>query len=604
MRLATLFILCLLTSTAWSQPNDEAVIATVGDDVITVGEFRGRYALTVFPYKDQERLTPVVMRQFLYSLIAERLLAQEARRNGYDAEDRFRRNLRLAEEMFVRDRLFRDSVRAHVRVSGEEVRQRYIDEQRSVQYDFLRFPDEERVRNLHRIYLSGVPFDTLLAAQRRQTPPGEPERPVQVEAKLNARIDTLCDGCVSLPLQGDDGWYLVRRRAPFTELPDPHDFEKNYKRIESELRTEQESAAAVDFVRRLWKGREAKIEEEFYRGIGAAMRDEYRRQRLEGRDMLSAPTALFDSLRSLWALRLDAPFARVDDDVLTVGEALDRLPALDLRLQREDAQNAALLYRERVRDMLDRFVVTREGYEAELHRSDEVRREVAMWAANGLAQTVPELLLEQFIAQDDSLWQLYAAHRDIFGPPVEVRIIETFTRDSVRSADAAKSFADGDALESVAMRLRGEGEDAARNGVSDWFPVTARGEIGRRAFGMRIADVAGPFPDREGWTFFQLRDRRYPGMKLPGWQALRDSLSHTIAESVMRARTDRLLRRLAGRARITVDADLIDAIELPAAQMHTVRILGFGGRIPAMPAVMPLYEAVMEGMMDAGVPVP
>jgi hypothetical protein len=140
--------------------------------------------------------------------------------------------------------------------------------------------------------------------------------------------------------------------------------------------------------------------------------------------------------------------------------------------------------------------------------------------------------------------------------------------------------------------------------VSDWFPVTARGDIGRRAFGMRIADDAGPFRSGEGWTFFQLRDRRYPGMKLRGWTELRDSTAAVTGDAILRARIDRLVRRLAGSARITVDATLLDAVDVPATQMHTVRILGFGGRIPAMPAVMPLYEAVIEGMKEAGKPVP
>lgn len=597
-----LFLFCAASVAA--QVPDEAVIATVGDDVVTAGEFRARYALTVFPYKDQERLTPVVMRQFLYALVAERLLAQEARRSGFDAEDHFRRNLRMAEEMFVRDRLFRDSVRAQVEVTADEVRQRYIDEQRAVQYDFLRFPDEERVRNLHRIYLSGVPFDTLLAAQRRVTDPGTAQQQGGVAEAFGSKIDTLCDGCVSLPLEGEDGWYLVRRRTAFTGLPDDHTFEKSYRRIAGQLRTEEETAASVDFVRRLWKGREAKIEEEFYRGIGEALLEEYDRQRRAGRDMLSAPNALFDSLRGRWTLQLDAPFARVGDDVLTVGEALDHLSGLDLRLQREQADRARVLYRERVRDMLDRFVVTRAGYAAGLHQSDEVRRDVSMWVANGLAQSVPDLLFEQFIAQDDSLWQLYADRPDIFGPPVEIRVIEIFSRDSLRMADAAAAFAEGASLERLAAQFRDEGEDPARNGVSAWFPVTERETVGRRAFAMRVADAAGPLRSGGGWSLFQLRDRRYPGMRLTGWNDLRDSTAAVAGDAILRARVDQLVRRLAGSTPITVDAALLDAIDVPAAQMHTVRILGFGGRIPAMPAVMPLYEAVMEGMMEAGKPVP
>ncbi|MDT8325064.1 MAG: hypothetical protein RRA94_13205, partial [Bacteroidota bacterium] len=282
----------------------------------------------------------------------------------------------------------------------------------------------------------------------------------------------------------------------------------------------------------------------------------------------------------------------------------DRLPALDLRLQREEGDRVPALYRQRVREMLDRFVVTGAGYEAGLQNSDDVRREVSMWTANGLAQSVPELLLEQYIAQDDSLWQLYAERADIFAAPVEVRVLEACARDSLRCAQAAAAFAEGAPLEEIARRLREEGEDSVRNGESGWFAVTARGEIGRRAFGMRIADAAGPLRSGAGWTLFQLRDRRYPGMRLTGWRDLRDSARTTLAEHVMRAGTERLLRRLAAGARITVDTALLDEMRVPAAQMHTVRIMGFGGRIPAMPAVMPLYEAVMEGMMEAGKHVP
>ncbi|MCB2205923.1 peptidylprolyl isomerase [bacterium] len=583
---------------------DEAVLARVGDAGITAGEFRLRYALSVFPYKDQAGLTPVVKRQFLYSLVAERLLASEARRLGYDAEDRFRRNLRMAEEMFARDLLYRDSVRAKVQVSAADVRARYLAEQKAVEFDFLRFDSEQGARNVGDILRGGTPFDTLLAVRMRSGTANDAASESAPEPALLQAMDTLCSGCVSNPLKGDDGWYLLRRRVRQSALPDDYSFDAQYKRIENTLRNEREATESVAFVQRLWEGRQAQMDETWYRRLGEALLADYRRQYARGDDMMQASDLLFDSLRSTWRSDLDAAFARVGSDVLTLGEALDRLAQLDLRLKREQADLARRLYRERVRDMLDRFVVTRKAYALGLQRDSEVRNQLTMWTANGLAQSVPDLLFEQFVADDDSLWHLYITRPDLFGAPVEVRILQAHAGDSSRIATAVKTFQEGETLERIAKQLRKEGENAAFNGASDWFAVSERGRIGRLAFGMRIADGGGPVAADGGYTFFQLLDRRYPGMRLSGMQALRDTVARKEGPQIRRARTDQLLRRLAGRSSIRIDAAMLDALQPAAMQMHTVRLLGFGGRIPAMPGVMPLYEAVMEGMMQAGKEVP
>ena len=584
-------------------PADDAVLARVGGEDITVGEFRARYALTVFPYKDREHLRPVVMRQFLYSMVAERLLAAEARRRGYDAEDRFGRNRRLAEEMFVRDRLFRDSVRSQVEVTEAELRQRYLAEVRSVEFDFRVAGDEAQARNMSLVLSAGTPFDTLLAAQQRSAPDAAGERTVADDVLL-AGLDTLAPGAVSDPIPVDGQWYLVRRRTRYDALPDEEEFHQRARRLESELRDEKEAAEMLRFVSRLWRGREATLDEECYRGIGQAMIEEYRRQYDEGSGMLSAPQSLFDSLRLAWRARLQEPFAVIGGDNLTIGDALDRLAALDLRLQREQLRQTAALYRERVRDMLDRHVVTLAGYAAGLQNDAELRRDVAMWEANGLAETIPQLLWEQYVASDDSLWSLYCSRRDLFGPPVEVRVLQVSAADSARLADAVQSFSDGAALEDIAERMVADGESREGNGLSDWFSVTERGTVGRAAFGMRVADAAGPLRDGPALVFFQLHDRRYPGMRLDGWDALRDSASERAQNGVVLARTEQLLRRLASGTRIDIDRALLDAVDVPATQMHSVRLMGFGGRIPAMPGVLPLYEAVMEGMELGGQSVP
>lgn len=623
LRIVPLLILLAGSVLAQSVP-DEAVLATVGGETITAGEFRGRYALTVFPYKDREYLTPVVKQQFLYSLIAERLLAKEARRLGYATEDRFTRNRRMAEEMFVRDKLFRDSIRSRVSVTREQVYDRFVHEQQDVEYDFLYSTNEAEVRNLYRICLAGVPFDSLLAERKAQSDKnsagkdavGEEntsvidegaERGQGIQSPVGALLkglDTLAAGEVSSPIRGEDGWYLLRKIDHSRQLYSAYEFDQQYKRIENALRSESEAKATSELVKVLWEGRSAQIERKPYAELGDRLFAAYRSQSDKGLDMLQPSSELFDSLRSLWSLQLDSVFARIGNERLSIGDALDRLQTFDLRLQKEEVQRFPDLYRQRVRDMLDRFLITRRGYALQLDQSAEVRQSVAMWAANGLAEIISEVLWEQYIANDDSLWIFYTSRPDLFGPPVEVRIIEVLHSDEEVLDDVVKEFDAGVALEDLAASYSQRGGVAGTRGKTDWFSVIERGSIGRTAFGLRIADAAGPLHTEEGHVFMQLLDRRYPGGTLPDWGALRDSVSVRARDGIMRARTEQLLRSLASRESITVNLEALRGIAVRSLQMFTIRYMGFGGKIPAMPSVMPLYESVLEGMRETGMPAP
>ncbi|PLX25960.1 MAG: hypothetical protein C0600_11540 [Ignavibacteria bacterium] len=320
--------------------------------------------------------------------------------------------------------------------------------------------------------------------------------------------------------------------------------------------------------------------------------------------MLQAPADVFESLRRMWSMNLDSAFARIGDRILTIGDALDRLQTFDLRLHAEELPRFPDLYRGRVRDMLDRFLITQHGYEQRLDQSDDVRQSVAMWAANGLAETVPEVLWEQYIANDDSLWAFYTGRPDLFGPPVEVRIIEVLHANPEIMVQVREAFDTGAKLEGLAVRYSQREGAAETLGKSEWFAVNRRGVIGRTAFGLRIADAAGPIETKEGWVFLQLLDRRYPGGTFPDWDALRDSVTVRSREGVMLSRTEQLLRRLAAREQISIDLEALNGTQVRPMQMFTIRYMGFGGKVPAMPSVMPLYEAVLEGMSRKGTSAP
>lgn len=615
MKHATLLLLLAFPLILSAQPvPDDAVIATVGEDPITAGEFRARYALGVFPYKDQERLAPVVRLQFLYSLIAERLLAAEARNRGFESEDLFRRNRDLAREMFMRDRLFRDSVRGAVTVTEEDIRQRYVEDQRNIQFEFLFSPLEESIRSLHRLLRAGVPFDTLLMAQQRDDPASQPRESAR-DASLEARLATLAPGEVSEPIDAADGWYIVRKMDYGNPFRSEDDLARRRKRIESQLRAEKEAEATRAFVARLWRGRRVTFTEDNYRAIGQALLEDYRAQAAaDTSDLLFPSLRTFDSLRVLWSTRLEEPFlvwsaddagepgARTDalPAPMPLGQALDNLQKADLRLDADEIRLFPDRYRLRMRELADRWLLTQEAYRLGLDGHPDVLRDVGMWSAAGLAEMIPELLWEQFIANDDSLWNFYITRPDLFGPPVEVRIVEVLTRDEERMQEVVASFRSGADLHALAGEYSERPGAAERNGELGFFPVSDHGPIGRAAFGLRIADAAGPLSTSDGRSFFQLVDRRYPGLRFDGWSALRDTAEARAGAGLRLAKTEQLLRRLAARGGIRIDASTLGRIAVRSLQMFSIRHLGFGGRIPAVPGVAPLFEAVMEGMGERG----
>ncbi len=591
-----LALVCCLVLTLPAYAQAPTVLATVNGAPITAEEFRARYALTIYPHKDQPGMTPMVKWQVLYALIAERLLEQEARRRGFDAEDRFRRNYRLAEEMFVRDKLYRDSVRAVVRVSEDDVRARFRDERSSVEVEFIRADSEERIRHVHALLHAGMSFDTVLMEQQRMAPDAEAATS-PVESELLSAAAKLRPGQVSAPVRIGDFWYLLRKRDTDTVLRGEEEYQRRRPALVRDIRAEREADRSAAFVRSCWRGDSATIAPYPYRAIGDALLRDYRAQyRADTSDMLLASEGVFEQLRSEWAPRHDTTFAAIGVGRMTVGEFLDRLQALDLRLKRGEVRLFPRLYEQRVREVLDRHILTRRGYDLGLQQSDEVRRDMAMWAANGLAQMMPELLWEQFIADDDSVWQMFLRQQSMLGPAPEVLLLEVLCADSSEAVDALRALDAGEDFRTLARERSIRDGASARNGEFGWFGVTEHGVLGRTAFGLRVGERAGPIPHAEGWSVIELLGKRRKGAGVLEWADLRTAMEEKLRAGFEAQRAHNLVRSLAGREAITIDAAAVERTPVASMQMFTLRFLGFGGRIPAMPSIMPLHEAVIEGM--------
>jgi len=118
MACVILFTSWLARATATGAQAD--TLALINGEPVTSDAFKYRYELSVYPGKDNTTSLDSTKKQFLLSLIAERLLALSAQsENLLDVEDEKIRT--EAEDMFLRDALFRKEVVSKVKISRDEV---------------------------------------------------------------------------------------------------------------------------------------------------------------------------------------------------------------------------------------------------------------------------------------------------------------------------------------------------------------------------------------------------------------------------------------------------------------------------------------------------
>lgn len=101
-----------------SSPDTDPVLARVGDEIITVEEFRLNYE---FGHGHLRRGTDP-KRNYLNYMIAEKLIALEADKEGLDTLPAIRHAMHTLQEELLIERVFEEKVLAHVEVTDDEIR--------------------------------------------------------------------------------------------------------------------------------------------------------------------------------------------------------------------------------------------------------------------------------------------------------------------------------------------------------------------------------------------------------------------------------------------------------------------------------------------------
>ncbi|HUI11509.1 MAG TPA: peptidylprolyl isomerase [Bacteroidota bacterium] len=576
-----------------SSPTD-AVIARAGNVFVSEREFVERYEM--LPGFGRHVASAVEARktELLYSMIAEKLLAQDAEERHLDRDSVYRLAMLETRKLLARDALYKQEVIAKAAVSAAELRRGMHDALLRLTVRYLFFPAEDdarfvRNRMTHFEDFAALAVDTSYHALRDTATVvwGEADPAIEAAAyRLHERE-------ISPVVQAGSGWYIltlasVLRNFDNASLP----ADRLRERVLDVLRRRKEKARLEEFAPQVLRGKRGYASGAALRRFGRAFEQAYAAPGGDSIIYLTPQRAA--AIDSMLDGSLGDTLAVAGDRVWTAGDVLAMLTREGFGVHRTALRSIPARLSSELMGLVQRELMGEEALRRGLDTTADVRGQVAMWSSSFLSALDREAIAGGTAVSDAEIWAtLRWEDSTVAVPQVRIRSLRTATYEQMESA--LEELSGGKSMDAVVRAWSADSEERSSGGLSEWFPVTARPPLGELASRLRAGERCGPFAYGGSPYFFELVGRKSAPLERDTSFARRYAAARkeTLERKIRRAVTLRLAA-MAHDLGVDIYSDRLKMIPVTRIPMMTFRILGFGGRMLAVPFVVPELDWLGE----------
>lgn len=610
MRMMNKLIICIIitflfTSTGvFAQTDDGDIpVVRIGPAEITRDEFRKRFELTPWPGKHREEFLDVIKEEFLYSLIAERLLALEAERRGYTEDRGVRQMVERMKRFYVKDKLYKEEVQGVVTVTEEDLQQEYFRMKSDAYVSFLYFENSTEAEMVWNRIRDTTPFHRIVLDNPENMITNHKVDWDMTHPNLIEVLDEMEEGDVSQPVPTEYGFYIVKLEKLQT---DPMMTEAEFNRLkpglEKQIRSRREKPAARAFVDDVIGDSHIQVHSRGMRHVLEEMErvlDRKRAMDFSGHPMIVFNDLDFDEMIAGLRDELDTLLISYGDYDWTIGGMLDQLRLFGVWFQHEPDVPVLPQLRNIIEDVVVDEVLSNKALARNYQELPDIRREVDTWRQHFTAELLKRDVIREIELDENDLYEYYEENRERFVRPLEVNIREILLGSRAEAKNILVQLDSGREFGELARLHSRRRWAAEQGGEFGFFPSTLYGEIGNIAATLEPGERFGPVQIPEGYSIFELIDKREPEEDLN--QSF-EEVKESIASIMVREESDRIISRmiseLADEYPVRIDYEALDETEVTRIQMFAFRYFGFGGRYPAVPMLDRQTGWIFKGIKD------
>lgn len=578
-------------------PSD--TLAEIGPAVITARDFLERIELMPWPGKDRAAEHDSAKIRALRSLAAEYLLAQEAAVKGLGHDSSTQRRRLELERLMVRDELYKREVLSRVDVETRELSPGLRRYPRELQILFLRAPtraaagelrDSLGTRRAIDSTLRRISSRLLIGADTLFLQFGSMDRTLEDTAyALSSRRR------VSGVLRSDVyGWGLAvllgeRSNADALKksIPDRR------TAVENIIRRRKQDERAASFTGSVLSPQRAEADPVLFETAAARLHELVLRDPAAhaSKGVYRIFVADLDTVERTLEADLQRVFVQTASGGLTVADVLDGLRSRDMSVVSLDPERFRNRLNACIRDVVAGELIAREGYRQGLERSENVRRDVAVWERTWAATALIRNLTESVKVTDAGVMDYCVRNGAVLGRPYEVNIREVLSDSLAGALRVIERMSNGEDLADIAREVSTRKSWREKGGESGYFSVGAKPALGFAALWTDSGSIGGPVKLPEGYSLFRVLGKRVSVRdSAPSPDSLKVLARRAAWAERQRRVVEECVRRLAKENGVNIHYDRLRRLGVTPANMATRRFIGFGGVITAVPSITPIWQ--------------
>ncbi len=577
------------------------VVAKAGNISVTREEFKKRFEFTPHPGTVGDIDSTLAKKEFLQTLIAEKLLAGEAVKEGLDSTPEYLKAYNYIRDFYLRDALYTIEVKNKTALPDSELAKGREKIRRTITVKYIFSHDEKEITDIYRALMTGASFDSILAARPENA---EQKNAVEITfGKMNEMVEDslykLKPGEITAPLELQEGWYICRVYSVNVK----NDLQEiDLQKVERVVRDRMYDRTYEAFYKKFFKGVVVNADTKIFNDLALALFSYIK----ENDKFLVAKKGIYSLFEkevniirnSFDKNERNSVFIKFHQEPVTLDGFFDFMSNEGFEFASKDSIHVRSRLNTFISTYIQNEILAREALRRGYEKLPDVENDLKIWREYFLSNMIMKNVYKKETVTDDEALQFYNKNNKLIPKPAEFKISEIVvdSLDTVKKIfseldkgkdfkELAREYIAGDSLKNNA----GEYDSNQLDDKSGIWEIASR---------MKVGEVYGPIKVAGGFAVIKMLEKQEPKqLQAETFDEAKNDIKNILETRKM---TDKLIDRTAQLAmdnKLEINDKVLNSIKVNMINMIAFRRFGFGGQqvaVPYTPNFSSWYKKYLE----------